>query len=98
MVALAILAISLTVLLDANVAAIASVERIEGLFDLPDFEPGRLVQKGPPPQAGQTRQKLIALARSRGLPAAIFRPGAISGDSKTGMAKTDTDYLARMMR
>lgn len=42
--------------------------------------------------------ELIVLeARNRGVPVTIFRPGYVTGDSKTGVMNTD-DYLVRLLK
>lgn len=39
----------------------------------------------------------MLLARSRGLPVTIFRPGYVTGDSTTGVMNVD-DYLVRLLK
>ncbi len=56
----------------------------------------------PPPSGGYNQTKwvcehLAEAARERGLPVAIYRPGAISGDSRTG-AFNEADILCRLMQ
>ncbi|KNC99692.1 L-aminoadipate-semialdehyde dehydrogenase [Spizellomyces punctatus DAOM BR117] len=49
---------------------------------------------------GQTKwvsEKLIMIARERGVPATIIRPGYIVGDSTTGVGNTD-DFLWRLVK
>ncbi|MGI0483800.1 amino acid adenylation domain-containing protein [Pantanalinema rosaneae CENA516] len=51
---------------------------------------------------GYTRSKWVAeklmwMARSRGLPVTILRPGLVLGHSQTGMTKTD-DYPSRLIK
>lgn len=42
-------------------------------------------------------EQLLAEARRRGIPVSIYRPGRISGDSRTGACQTD-DFLWRMVK
>jgi amino acid adenylation domain-containing protein/thioester reductase-like protein len=42
-------------------------------------------------------EKLVQLASDRGIPISIYRPGRISGDSKTGVCNPD-DHTFRMIR
>lgn len=42
-------------------------------------------------------EKLVAIARDRGLPVAIYRPPLIAGDSKTGIWNTD-DFTCRFIK
>ncbi|NKN37352.1 amino acid adenylation domain-containing protein [Agrobacterium sp. a22-2] len=56
----------------------------------------------PPPSGGYNQTKWVAehlaeAARERGLPVTIYRPGAISGDSRTG-AFNQADILCRLMQ
>ncbi len=48
-------------------------------------------------QSKWVAEKLVAIGRSRGLPVAIYRPGLITGDSRTGAWNTE-DVLSKMMR
>lgn len=48
-------------------------------------------------QSKWVAEKLVTIARSRGLPVAIYRPGRITGHSETGAWRTD-DLLCRMMK
>jgi thioester reductase-like protein len=48
-------------------------------------------------QSKWVSEKLVRIARSRDLPVAIYRPGMITGDSRTGECKLD-DFLPRMIR
>ncbi len=55
----------------------------------------------PLPPGGYNRSKwvaerLLATARQRGLPVAIYRPGPIAGDSRSGAFNSD-DFLCRLM-
>lgn len=55
----------------------------------------------PIPEGGYTQSKwvaeqLVSIARERGLPVSIYRPGRISGDSKTG-AFNPNDFLYRLL-
>jgi surfactin family lipopeptide synthetase C len=47
-------------------------------------------------QSKWVADKLITLARDRGFPVAIYRPGGISGDSKTGVFNPN-DFLYRLL-
>lgn len=47
-------------------------------------------------QSKWVAEKLMMAARSRGLPVCIYRPGMITGHSKTGASKTD-DLACRMI-
>ncbi|HLH61201.1 MAG TPA: amino acid adenylation domain-containing protein [Ktedonobacteraceae bacterium] len=47
-------------------------------------------------QSKWVAEKMVTTARSRGLPVAIYRPGRITGHSKTGAWRTD-DVLCRMI-
>ncbi|BAZ11500.1 amino acid adenylation domain-containing protein [Calothrix sp. NIES-4071] len=54
------------------------------------------------PSTGYTQskwvaEKLVTIARSRGLPISIYRPGRISGSSKTGVCNTN-DHTFRMIK
>jgi len=49
------------------------------------------------PQSKWVAEQLIVLARSRGLPVCIYRPGIISGDSRTGVWST-TDATCKMIK
>lgn len=48
------------------------------------------------PQTKWVAEKLVTVAAERGLPVRIYRPGFVSGDTKTGIWNTD-DFLARMI-
>lgn len=48
-------------------------------------------------QSKWVAEKLVTTARSRGLPAAIYRPGLITGHSRTGAWNTD-DILCKMLK
>jgi thioester reductase-like protein len=48
-------------------------------------------------QSKWVAEKLVQIARSRGLPVAIYRPGLVAGDSHTGASNTD-DVLSKIMR
>jgi amino acid adenylation domain-containing protein/thioester reductase-like protein len=48
-------------------------------------------------QSKWVAEKLVTIARSRGLPVTIYRPGRISGHSQTGVWRTD-DLICRMMK
>jgi thioester reductase-like protein len=41
-------------------------------------------------------ERLVLMARSRGLPVTIYRPGAVAGDSQTGVWNSD-DLICRMI-
>ncbi|WP_158579884.1 thioester reductase domain-containing protein [Geodermatophilus marinus] len=47
-------------------------------------------------QSKWVAEKLVAVARSRGLPVAVYRPGIITGHSRTGAWNTD-DFLPRLL-
>jgi amino acid adenylation domain-containing protein/natural product biosynthesis luciferase-like monooxygenase protein/thioester reductase-like protein len=60
------------------------------------------LSRGLAPDGGYARSKwvaerLVARAREQGLPVAIYRPGRVSGESRTGAANP-TDLLARILR
>ncbi len=64
------------------------------LFEDTDIEQGRRLFNG----YGQSKwvaEKLVMIARSRGLPASIYRLGRVSGDSGSGASNAD-DFLWRM--
>jgi amino acid adenylation domain-containing protein/thioester reductase-like protein len=42
-------------------------------------------------------EKLVTIARNRGIPVYIYRPGRVSGHSQTGIANTN-DLMARMIK
>ncbi|MBD2102484.1 amino acid adenylation domain-containing protein [Leptolyngbya sp. FACHB-261] len=42
-------------------------------------------------------EKLMTIAKSRGIPVCIYRPGMISGHSQTGISRTD-DLICRMIK
>ncbi len=48
-------------------------------------------------QSKWVAEKLVMLARERGLPVAIYRPGRLTGHSRTGIWQTD-DLLCRQMK
>ena len=48
-------------------------------------------------QSKWVAERLVQLAGRRGLPISIYRPGAVSGDSRTGAWKTD-DFVCRMLK
>lgn len=48
-------------------------------------------------QSKWVAEKLVTIARSRGLPVTIYRPGRISGHSQTGVWRTD-DLICRTMK
>ena len=48
-------------------------------------------------QSKWVAEKLVTVARSRGLPVAIYRPGRITGHSQSGAWRTD-DVLCRMIK
>jgi len=48
-------------------------------------------------QSKWVAEKSVSIARSRGLPVTIYRPGRISGDSRTGTWRTD-DLICRMIK
>jgi thioester reductase-like protein len=48
-------------------------------------------------QSKWVAEKLVTIAQSRGLPVAIYRPGAISGDSRTGVFN-ENDFLYRLIQ
>ncbi|QSB13993.1 amino acid adenylation domain-containing protein [Natronosporangium hydrolyticum] len=64
---------------------------------------GHLPDNPPPPQDSGYAQskwvaeKIVALARSRGLPVAVYRPGRIGGDRHTGICSTD-DLVSQVIR
>jgi thioester reductase-like protein len=47
-------------------------------------------------QSKWVAEKLATVARSRGIPVAVYRPGIITGDSRTGAWNTD-DFLSRFL-
>lgn len=49
------------------------------------------------PQSKWVAEQVVVLARSRGLPACIYRPGIITGDSRTGAWST-TDATCKMIK
>lgn len=49
------------------------------------------------PQTKWVAERLVACAADHGLPARIYRPGFVTGDSTTGIANTD-DFLSRMIK
>jgi len=48
-------------------------------------------------QSKWVAEKLVRVARDRGMPVCIYRPGRISGDARTGIWTT-TDFLCRMLK
>jgi amino acid adenylation domain-containing protein/thioester reductase-like protein len=48
-------------------------------------------------QSKWVAEKLVAVARDRGMPVSIYRPGRISGDARTGVWST-TDFLCRIIK
>jgi thioester reductase-like protein len=48
-------------------------------------------------QSKWVAEKLATIARSRGLPVAIYRPGIITGHSRTGSWNTD-DFMSRLIK
>jgi thioester reductase-like protein len=48
-------------------------------------------------QSKWVSERLVLSAKERGLPVTIYRPGLISGDSKTGISNTD-DFFMRMIQ
>lgn len=48
-------------------------------------------------QSKWVAEKLVAIARDRGLPVCVYRPGFITGHSKTGVCNTD-DMIYRMIK
>ncbi|MFM9435110.1 amino acid adenylation domain-containing protein/thioester reductase-like protein [Janthinobacterium sp. CG_23.3] len=48
-------------------------------------------------QSKWVAEKLVSLAGERGLPVSIYRPGTITGDSKTGTCNT-SDLIFRMLK
>ena len=48
-------------------------------------------------QSKWVSEKLVTIARSRGLPVAVYRPGLITGHSRTGAWNTD-DFMSRLIK
>ncbi|MDF5733397.1 MAG: thioester reductase domain-containing protein, partial [Rhizonema sp. PD38] len=48
-------------------------------------------------QSKWVAEKLVTIARTRGLPVCIYRPGRVSGHSQTGICNTD-DLMSRMIK
>jgi thioester reductase-like protein len=48
-------------------------------------------------QSKWVAEKLVTIARSRGLPIAVYRPGLITGHSRTGAWNTD-DFMSRLIK
>jgi thioester reductase-like protein len=48
-------------------------------------------------QSKWVAEKLVTIARSRGLPVAVYRPGLITGHSETGAWNTD-DFMTRLIK
>eukprot|EP00039_Didymoeca_costata_P013486 m.205781 g.205781 ORF g.205781 m.205781 type:complete len:984 (-) comp15790_c0_seq1:3659-6610(-) len=74
----------------------AYTNRLEPVSEDDDLSGGSGLSVG----YGQSKwisEKLIKLAISRGVPATIFRPGYVTGESKLGVMNTD-DYLVRLMK
>lgn len=61
-----------------------------------ELEPSTDLQDGYS-QSKWVAERLVQLAGRRGLPVSIYRPGAVSGDSQTGVWKTD-DFVCRMIK
>jgi myxalamid-type nonribosomal peptide synthetase MxaA len=79
-----------------------SVLPVAPLPDRPRFYEDDDLALYPPPLGGYNRTKwvaeqLVAEDGRRGLPVTIYRPGAVSGDSRTG-AFNAADILCRMMQ
>ena len=55
------------------------------------------LQAGGYPQSKWVAEKLLNIAMDRGFPVRIYRPGTITGDSKTGACNED-DFLYRFLR
>ncbi|MGQ0555595.1 MAG: amino acid adenylation domain-containing protein [Nitrospiraceae bacterium] len=78
------------------------------VFDLETLPAGHIIREedeiGPSAelqdgysQSKWVAERLVQLAGRRGLPISIYRPGAVSGDSRTGVWKTD-DFVCRMIK
>lgn len=78
------------------------------VFDLETLPAGHMIREedeiGPSEnlqdgysQSKWVAERLVQLAGRRGLPVSIYRPGAVSGDSRTGAWKTD-DFVCRMIK
>ena len=78
------------------------------VFDLENLPAGHMIREedesGPSEnlqdgysQSKWVAERLVQLAGRRGLPVSIYRPGAVSGDSRTGAWKTD-DFVCRMIK
>jgi myxalamid-type nonribosomal peptide synthetase MxaA len=79
-----------------------SVLPVAPLPDRPRFYEDDDLALYPPPLGGYNRTKwvaeqLVAEAGRRGLPVTIYRPGPVSGDSRTG-AFNAADFLCRVMQ
>ena len=48
-------------------------------------------------QSKWVAEKLVTIARSRGLPVAIYRPGTVTGHSQTGVCETK-DFICRVIK
>jgi amino acid adenylation domain-containing protein/thioester reductase-like protein len=69
---------------DEEIREDASIDSVEELFD--GYSQSKWVA-----------EKLITVARSRGLPVSIFRPHWVTGDSQTGICSTD-DLVFQLIR
>jgi thioester reductase-like protein len=79
-----------------------SVIPVDALSDRPRFYEDDDLALYPAPLGGYNRTKwvaeqLVAEAGRRGLPVTIYRPGPVSGDSRTG-AFNAADFLCRVMQ
>lgn len=63
--------------------------------DTPQFHPN---MKGGYKQSKWVAEKLVTIAQERGLPAAIYRPVRIMGDSKTGITGNFNDLLCGLLK
>ncbi|MHC5743584.1 MAG: thioester reductase domain-containing protein [Nostoc sp.] len=64
-----------------------SIQESDGLAEFEGLQGGYL-------QSKWVAEKLIMQARDRGLPVCIYRPGAISGHSQTGIANVDDFFCS----
>ncbi|KAL2911431.1 hypothetical protein HK105_209101 [Polyrhizophydium stewartii] len=62
-----------------------------------DLEMSRTSLVGGYAQSKWVAEKLVMRARSRGVPATIFRPNRITGDSRNGVCNTD-DFVWRLVK
>jgi len=69
----------------------------EAVTQEPDFIEGYEALPGGYLQSKWVAEKLIATAKSRGIPVSIYRPGYITGSSGTGAWNTD-DFICRMIK